>query len=115
MSDISPAGEHVQPMLLLDVNDEYKGFIYLRGTQLSYLGQDCDQGASQLAISIRVIERHCPPSVTAAASSPNTVDILVNIVGEVKVHHMLHIWNIQPAGSNRGCYQDRTFTRAEVC
>lgn len=82
--------------------------------KLSYLRQDCDQGASQLAISIWVIERDSPPSVSTAASSSNTVDIFVNVVGEVKVHHMLYIWNIQTTGSYRGCHQDWTFARAEV-
>lgn len=67
--------------------------------QLSHLGQDCNQGASQLAISVRIIERHRPPNVTTTASSPNTMDILINVVGEVKVHHMLYIWNIQTTGS----------------
>lgn len=80
-----------------------------------HLGQDCDQGASQLTIGLRVIERHCPPSVTAAASSPDTVHIFVYVVREVKVHHVLNIWNIQTAGSYRGCHQNWASAGAEVC
>lgn len=79
------------------------------------LSQNRNQGSSQLAIGIRVIERHCPACIPTAASSPNAVDILLNAVWEVKVHHMLHVWNIQTACCHRGRHQDRTLARAEVC
>lgn len=68
-----------------------------------------------MAISFWVIERHRPPSVPTAASSPNAVDVFIDVAGEVKVHHMLYIRNIQTAGGYRRRHQDRTFTRAEVC
>lgn len=83
--------------------------------KLSYLRQDCYQGASQLSIIIWVIERHRPSSVTTTASSPDTVNIFVNFFGEVKVHHMLYIRNIQSTGSYRGRHHDWTLARAKVC
>lgn len=93
-----------------------KGFrIETSYTRLSSnLCQNWNQGSSQMSISIRVVERHCPSCIPTAASSPNAVDILLNVVRKVKVHHMLHIWNIQTACSHRRRHQDRTLAGAEV-
>jgi len=60
----------------------------------SYLGQEPDQGAGQLAVGVGVIERHGLPGVSTVAGPPDAADILIDVVGEVKVHHMLNIWDI---------------------
>lgn len=83
--------------------------------KLFYLGQDGNEETGKLAISFGVIERQGPPSVPAATGSTDTVDILVNVVREVKVDHMLHIWNIQTPGSYRGGHQDCPSAGAKVC
>lgn len=80
----------------------------------TYLWEDWDQWSRQLAISIWVKERHRPPSVPTAASSSNAVNVFIDVVREVKVNHMLHIWYIQTTGGYRGGYQDWTFARAEI-
>lgn len=40
--------------------------------------------------------------------------ILVDVVREVKVHHMLHMLNVQASGCDGRCYQDGTRPCAEV-
>lgn len=82
--------------------------------QVTYPTEDFDQGPCQLVICIWVIEWHSLSSVPTAASSSNSVHILIDIAWEVKVHHVLDILYIQPSGGNRGGHQDRTFARAEI-
>ena len=40
--------------------------------------------------------------------------ILIDVVGEVKVHHVLHMLNVQAPGSDGRGHQDRTLPSAEV-
>lgn len=90
---------NIEPILLNDVPN---------------LGQDCDQGSSQLTVAIWIVERHGSANITAAAGSADAVDIFVNILGEVKVHHVLHFWNVQAAGSDRRRDEDGAFAGLKV-
>lgn len=81
-----------------------------REREITYPRQDFDQGACQVAVDLRVKETHSSPGVPTATRSPDAVDVLINVVGEVKVDYVLDILDVQSAGSNRGGHQDRTLS-----
>ena len=73
-----------------------------------------DHRTGQLDVVLRVEKRHCSPGISTTARSTNAVDVLIYIVGEVKVHNMLDMIDVQAAGSYGGGHQYRTFACAEV-
>lgn len=67
-----------------------------------------------MTVNIWVEERHGPPGVSTPTGPPDAVNVLIDVFRQIEVDHVLNIWNVQTAGSDRGGHQDGTFTEAEV-
>ena len=59
-----------------------------------------------VACWINIIKHYIAESIKYLTCTSDTVNILVNIRGHVKVNNMLYIWNIQTTSSNCCSYQD---------
>lgn len=60
----------------------------------TYLNQDLEQVCGQVLVLLRVVVACGNTSVTHTTSAANAVNIFVDALGEVVIHHMLHVLDV---------------------
>ncbi len=63
------------------------------------LRQELEQITTDVPVAI-VEEGRGQAKVPHTTRAANTMDVLLNVAGEVKVDDVLHVWDVQSSGSN---------------
>ena len=69
--------------------------------RLPGLGENLHQIARHSPVRLRVVEASRSALVTDAPGSPDTVHVIIDALRQIVVHHVVHIFNVQPAGRYR--------------
>lgn len=68
----------------------------------------------KMAIWLIIKEWNSFASVSTTTSSSNSMYVIFNGVGEIKINNMLNIFNVQASRCNWSCHKNLTFSRTEI-
>ena len=88
--------------------------IRLRSERETYVREHFHQSSSEGEVAILLEERRRLPLVPDSPCAPDAVDVLLDVVREVVVDDVFHLWDVEATGSDRRGDQDPASPGAEV-